>query len=165
MTERFIIRELTKKDSSTTYLSWFSQAEIKKYIENAPKTIAEIESYITLDQKNSNILLLGIFSQESHNHIGNIRYSYAYGGFDDVDMGIIIGDERWRGKGVAQEVIVSTAEYLAEYNKTKKIILGVQKRNPSAIKAYEKIGFVTESILLPGDLEKEGLLMVWNLLR
>jgi len=164
MTERFIIRELTKEDASNDYLSWFSQSDIKKYIENLPQTITEIESYIAEDQSNSDVLLLGVFTQESNKHIGNIRYSYAYGGFDDVDMGIIIGDENWRGKGVAQEVIVSTAKYLAEDKKTKKIVLGVQKRNPSAIKAYEKIGFVTESVLFSGDLEKEGLLMVWNLL-
>jgi len=165
ITERFIIRELTKGDASHDYLSWFSQKEIKNYIQNVPKSMTEIEHYIELDQNNSNTLLLGVFARKNNNHIGNIRYSYAYNGFDDVDMGIIIGDKNWRGKGVAQEVIVSTAKYLLKNKQTKKIILGVQKSNASAIKAYEKIGFVTKSILLPGDPEKEGLLMVWNLLK
>jgi RimJ/RimL family protein N-acetyltransferase len=57
-------------------------------------------------------------------------------------MGILIGEVDWQGKGVAGEVIKATASYLKSELKVTHINLGVSEQNTSAIKLYEKLGFL-----------------------
>ena len=77
-------------------------------------------------------------------HIGNIK-------FEPVDpiqgyaiMGIFIGEDDSRGKGVAPEVLSSCAQWLAQNQGISQIILGVERDNLAAIKAYQKAGFIDE---------------------
>ena len=56
-------------------------------------------------------------------------------------MGILIGDKKWRGKGVATEVIKDSGKYLKENYKIKYIDLGVNKDNIAAVSAYKKMKF------------------------
>jgi RimJ/RimL family protein N-acetyltransferase len=56
-------------------------------------------------------------------------------------MVILIGEESWRGRGVAPEVIKSSSEWLNKQYDINHIALGVDLKNIAAIRAYEKIGF------------------------
>jgi len=56
-------------------------------------------------------------------------------------MGILVGEESWRGRGVAQEVIEASAMWLYKKYKIESVLLGVDTSNVYAIKAYKKIGF------------------------
>ena len=163
-TERFYIRELTSDDATQHYLDWFKQEEISRYITHVPTSLAELANYIKDNQADPTAYLFGIFPHDSTQHIGNIRYEFAYNGYDKVDMGILLGDQQWRGKGVAAEAIIALSHYFVEHFGTKQIILGVDSANTAAVKAYEKIGFVEIEKILIEAPEKVGLLMVWDLL-
>lgn len=163
-TQRFYIRELTSEDANQHYLDWFKQEEITRYITHVPNSLKELAQYIKDNQADSTAFLFGIFPHNSTQHIGNIRYEFAYNGYDKVDMGILLGDQQWRGKGVAAEAITAVSKYFVENFGIKQVILGVDSTNVAAVKVYEKIGFVeTEKILIEAP-EKVGLLMVWDLL-
>ena len=56
-------------------------------------------------------------------------------------MGILIGDKKWKGKGVGFEVLKSSFNYLYLNYKISKIYLGVEKNNLAAIGLYKKLGF------------------------
>lgn len=55
-------------------------------------------------------------------------------------MGILIGDQSFRGSGVASEVLTELSLTLKEFGITK-MVLGVENEHTSAIRSYEKIGF------------------------
>ncbi|MDO6444388.1 GNAT family N-acetyltransferase [Colwellia sp. 1_MG-2023] len=163
-TERFYIRELTLEDANQGYLDWFKQSAIKKYIANVPNSLLELTQYIEENQANKQTFLFGIFPHNSNQHIGNIRYEFAYDTQDKVDMGILIGDEQWRGKGVAAEAISASAQFFKEKFDIKQVVLGVDSANIAAVNVYEKIGFYEKEKILIEAPEKIGLLMVWDLL-
>lgn len=163
-TERFYIRELTVDDAQQGYLDWFKQTEINKYIANVPSCLADLSMYIEENLADKTAFLFGVFSRESNQHIGNIRYEFAYEAQDKIDMGILIGEESWRGKGVASEVIIASALFFKEKFSVKTVILGVDSANVAAVKVYEKIGFIEKEKILIEAPEKIGILMVWDLL-
>ena len=163
-TERFYIRELTLDDANQGYLDWFKQTEINKYIASVPSCLADLSSYIEDNQANECTFLLGIFPHNSIQHSGNIRFNFVYHTQDKVEMGILIGEKSWRGKGVASEVIKACARFFNEQYQTNQIILGVDSANVAAVKVYEKIGFKEKEKILIEAPEKIGLLMVWDLL-
>jgi RimJ/RimL family protein N-acetyltransferase len=88
---------------------------------------------------------LGIFDKITGKHIGNGKFEPI--NFDEkyAVFGILIGDVNFRGKGVVVEFIHACFhEILIPMNITK-LVLGVNKLNRNAIKAYSKAGFMPSS--------------------
>jgi RimJ/RimL family protein N-acetyltransferase len=88
-----------------------------------------------------NCIFLRILEKKQHQHIGNIKYHPIDLNKRIAVMGILIGEQFWRGKGVAKEVINNTAKYLHTKAGIRRILLGVAKNNIPAIRAYKKTGF------------------------
>jgi ribosomal-protein-alanine N-acetyltransferase len=142
-TARFSLIELTAQNANSQYLSWLSAPSIEKYITNNNLKLAELADFITDKQQDPNCLFLGIYFNELH--IGNIKYERLPENHSIATMGILIGESNWQGKGVAGEVIKVTSAYLKSAFKLTHINLGVSKENTSAIKVYEKLGFLATS--------------------
>jgi RimJ/RimL family protein N-acetyltransferase len=140
-TERFIIRTLTIADASARYLSWFS-TDATQFIENKASNLSELKQYIQYFSSKDGCWLLGIFTRDEQMHIGNIKFESISTDDRALEMGILIGDKNWQGKGVANEVIQALGYYFKDNYKKERIVLGVDKRNTPAIKAYEKAGFI-----------------------
>ena len=142
-TKRFQLKSLTTKDVTEKYLSWFSGSkEVAEYIAYA-KTNADINKlrqYVKEREDREDVLFLGIFT-DSGQHIGNIKYEPINLKDKSATMGILIGDQEWRGKGVATEVIKDSSKYLKENYNIKYIDLGVNKDNIAAVSAYKKMKF------------------------
>ena len=85
--------------------------------------------------------------RDSGEHIGNIKYEPIDIEEHQATMGILIGEENWRGRGVATEVINKSAIWLQENLTINKILLGVDVGNIGAIRAYEKSGFKENKVL------------------
>ena len=108
---------------------------------NQGRSLADIRSYVAKREDDDTVLFLGIFLRENNEHIGNIKFEPINFDNKTAVMGILIGEEDWRGRGVALEVIKSSSEWLNKKYDINHIALGVDSRNIAEIKAYEKIGF------------------------
>lgn len=140
-TYRFILRPLKSDDVTNKYLDWLSDSSQNRFIEHSQLTLDELKAYVIEKSNKPDILFIGIFNKNSKAHIGNIK-------FEPVDvvnkiaiMGILIGDNAWKGKGVATEVILECTNFLYKNLGIKLIVLGVNRFNINAIKLYKKIGF------------------------
>jgi len=142
-TKRFYLKPLASKHASEHYLKWLKENISKKYIVAAAKTkkLEDLKKYITFFSKKYNCIFLRILEKKTKKHIGNIKFYPINFKKKTADMGILIGDPSWRGKGVAKEVILKTSQYLKKYKKIKFIHLGVDIKNKFAIQAYKKAGF------------------------
>jgi len=140
--KRFNLVTLRQSDVSDRYLRWINSSN-NKYIDytSQSRSLADIQSYVAEREDDSTILFLGIFIRESNEHIGNIKFEPINFHNKTAVMGILIGEEGWRGRGVALEVIKSSSEWLNKQYDINRIALGVDSKNIAAIKAYEKIGF------------------------
>ncbi len=161
LSQRFYYRLLDASDANENYLSWLADKDTKQFIINKVGKIKDLEAYISQCKQNNSSFLFGIFLRDSNEHIGNIKFELT---FDHIaEMGILIGDNRWRGKGVANEAIITISKYLQTHYDVKRIVLGVAKNNLAAIKAYEKIGFVLCKEPLSHYEPETGILMIWHL--
>ena len=143
--KRFILKTLTVDNVTNEYLSWFADNQAKKYIEYASNkhTIQDLKVYVREKENSNNAWLLGIFTKDLSEHIGNIKYEPIDLSNRTAEMGILIGNEDWRGQGVGTEVILGTASWLKKKIGISTITLGVDTKNIQAIAAYEKCGFKT----------------------
>lgn len=142
-TNRFLLRELTVKDASERYLDWLSEPEARKWIvaASSAQRLSDLRGYILDRIGRSDVLFLGIFEKNEGIHIGNIKYEPVDSVLGYAVMGVLIGDPIYRGKGVAVEVLLASAKWLALHRQIREILLGVDKENEAAIRAYQKIGF------------------------
>jgi len=146
--ERFLLRELEVEDATFQYLSWLDDKKVNQFIAYAEekRSLNDLKDYIEIKKNGTQVLFLGIFTKEDKVHIGNIKYEPIDTDKRVAVMGIIIGEPKWRGKGVATEVINRSAEWLYYNKNIKKIILGVDSSNKAAIRSYGKSGFVSQHI-------------------
>lgn len=144
LTDRFVLRSLRVKDVTKRYADWLSDETTSKHI-STRLSLIELKHYVFDRSSRDDVLFLGIFNKIDGAHIGNIKYEPIEIDRRQATMGILIGEKEWRGKGVASEVIIASANALNQQLKIEKILLGVSKDNSAAIRAYEKIGFKKKS--------------------
>jgi len=152
LTERFLLRPLTEEDVTETYLGWLSDADAKRFITAAAKTkgLSDLRKFVSARIGRDDILFLGIFERNTGMHIGNIKYEPVDSELGYAVMGVLIGDPEFRGKGVTAEVLRASVLWLQQHRKINQIVLGVDKENTAAMRAYEKVGFVpSKSEFLP----------------
>jgi RimJ/RimL family protein N-acetyltransferase len=100
--------------------------------------------------------LFGIFLQGNSEHIGNVKLEPILPGQEAI-LGILIGEEIWRGKGVGFEVIQAIIEFSFVDLGLPRLKLGVSQNNLAAYKLYKKLGFVPSEAELAPDL---GIIML-----
>lgn len=152
-TERLILRPLEAGDASKQYLKWFDNpgADHIAASKNMQR-INDLRKYILARADRIDVLFLGLFERESKRHIGNLKYEPIILPKGDAVLGIFIGEEDARGKGFAGEAIHAANAWLKEKRMVASVSLGVEVSNTSAVRAYEKIGFVKrDSILIPNS--------------
>jgi len=164
-TGRFLLRELTEGDVTQRYLGWLGDPESGKFIATATsvQNLSDLRQYVRERAGRHDILFLGIFEKASGLHIGNIKYEPVDSALGYAVMGMLIGDPAYRSKGVAAEVLISSAGWLKEHRNIRQIVLGVSKDNLAAVKAYEKVGFVVANTSHIPKPMAGAITMVWRL--
>jgi [ribosomal protein S5]-alanine N-acetyltransferase len=132
---RILLKKLTHKDATEKYCSWLNDKDTTKYLSTHEATIDSIKKYI--EEKNScdQCLFLGIFTENKH--IGNVKLELIKNNM--AEMGIMIGDKNYWGKGIATEVTNMVCNYASKF--VNEITLHVAPKNKTAIRVYEKNGF------------------------
>lgn len=141
-TQNYILEKFKFSDVNKKYFDWLNNKENSKYLTNHKfDNILELKKYVSKNFIKDNSLFLKILTK-NHIHIGNLR-------IHDIDkkkfsafLGIIVGDKKYKNKGIAQEVIHYICKLLFAKYKISKIYLGVDRKNKSAVNAYSKAGFI-----------------------
>ncbi len=165
VTERFVLRNINEDDATLRYLNWLEDTETRRFIALAQKQkkISDLKDYIKSRINRNDVLFLGIFDISTGTHIGNIKYEPINSVLGYAIMGILIGDPLFRGKGVALEVLTSSAAYLKQQFNITQILLGVSKHNTRAIHAYEKVGFVAGETPYVKFSDPGNISMIWHI--
>lgn len=143
-TDRFLLKSLSPtQDSFENYLSWMKNDESNPFIQgvNVDLTRQDLVDYVSEKNISDTALLLGIFVIPSKTHIGNIKLEPILPR-ESATLGILIGEESWRGKGVGFEVISRVLEFCFTDLDLESVELGVSKNNLRAIRLYSSLGFI-----------------------
>lgn len=147
--QRVFLRALMSDDVSERYLSWLNDEETTKGLASGvfPSTLAELRAFVERTTSNRNTVMLAICEQSSGVHIGNIKLDQLDWVSRTCELGILIGDKNYWGKGYGYEVCSLVLNYAFEDLNIRKVSLAVYANNPAAIKLYQKLGFQEEGRL------------------
>lgn len=145
--DRFLLKSLSEKNDLSNYLNWLRNPRDIPIILGARTdyNLIQLIDYINHNNLSNDSILLGIFDKFELNHIGNIRYHDLDFKNMIVNLGILIGEKKYRGVGVASEVIKSSMNWLRSEFDIITFKLGVDSRNIAVRKLYEKLGFQYEN--------------------
>ena len=140
--KRIYLRKLQETDVNDEYLRWMNDYEVVKYTESRffPHTFESLNKYLSSIDNYHNIAF-AIIDTAENKHIGNIKLgniNYIHG---FADIGIIIGNKDFWGKGIATEAIDLLVEYSFKRLNLRRLIAGAYMENSGSIKAFEKVGF------------------------
>ena len=140
--KRFIIRTITHNECTKNYLNWLKK---EKFIEFRTNKNINLKNLKTFINKKKNPYFFAIF-YKSKRHIGNIKFERLKNKIKCFEVGILVGDEKWKYKGVFREVYYTIVPHIYYLENISKIYLGVDKKNLSAIKTFKKTGFKINKI-------------------
>lgn len=110
--ERIYLRRLTEDDASEAYVRWMNDPDINQYLESKyyMHTIESTKAFIRSVTNDSNYQF-GIFLKDTDKHIGNIKVGGINHHHNYADIGFLIGDKSYWGKGIATEAIGLATEF------------------------------------------------------
>jgi [ribosomal protein S5]-alanine N-acetyltransferase len=139
---------LTKKNINKNYSNWLKDKKINKFLEvrfvKSEFSLNKIFSNIQTYNKSKNIVLFGIFCNNLH--IGNIKILNDKN-HKRSEIGILIGDINYWGKGVGSEAINLASNFAIKNFKAEFLFAGCYKSNIASIKSFKKAGWKLNSII------------------
>jgi [ribosomal protein S5]-alanine N-acetyltransferase len=134
-------------DVNSTYLSWLTDNEVMQGLATTGYTIEKLRGYVASRVNRPDVAFFAIRSNETGEHIGNIKLEVQDAPAAVADLGLLIGNKQYWGKGVGHEACGLAIGYGFEAMKLRKIYLAVYDNNPKARRLYEKLGFKLEGTL------------------
>ena len=138
------LKILKVADVTSSYVDWFSGPETICYSDSQYRshTFEGQKEYVNSCLSNDDVDLYGIFDEDLH--VGNILISGLNSIHKKAKITYIVGDTRYRRKGVAS-FAVSTIVKISKTNyQLNKLYAGLAEGNEGSRKVLQKNGFVLE---------------------
>lgn len=157
--EQVYLRPLSIQDANDIYLKWLNDSEVTRGLASGyfPTTQHELIAYISSSLKDQNTIFFALCEKESNGHIGNVKVDRIDWVAQTCELGLIIGEESARGRGLGFETMNLVIGYIFQELNLNKITLAVFENNPGALRLYEKLGFQIEGRFVD-HVFKEGKL-------
>lgn len=144
VTKNLILQRFTEGEISENYLAWLNDKELMKFSEQRHRSHTRETALAYFRSFNHSInFFLSIKTRENQDHIGNLTI------YTDVnnrvcDIGILIGDSRYSGKGLGLEAWRAAIDYLFSQKICRKVTAGTMALNGPMIKIFKKSGMCWE---------------------
>lgn len=123
---------------------------------NYPLDIKQLNQYIKgANEENSKVHIYKVVLVKNNETIGHISLNNIDFKNRSARIGkVLLGNQNIRGKGIGQKMVTEVLKVAFDHLSLHRVGLGVFTFNESAIKSYEKVGFVKEGLLR--DVRKAG---------
>jgi [ribosomal protein S5]-alanine N-acetyltransferase len=145
--EQIFLRPITFNDVNENYLAWLNDPDVMQGIATSGYTLENLKTYVSERLSNPNVVFFAICSNDTQEHIGNVKIDFHDKNSNVSELGLLIGNKSYWGKGVGYEACKLAMQYGFSQIKLRKIFLAVYENNPNAKKLYEKLGFKLEGTL------------------
>lgn len=142
------LRRLAESDITEGYVQWLNDPETNRYMEFrfTVWTKEKLIKYMSERQANPEYFW-AICMRDNNIHIGNIKLGSIDRDHLRADIGLMIGDKSYRGRGLGTEAIRLVTDFAFTKIKLQKLTAGAYIDNVACIKAFEKCGFTREGRL------------------
>lgn len=145
--DKIHLRFITLNDVNDVYLSWLNDNEVMQGIATSGYTIDNLRSYVSERLTNSDIAFFAIISNDTNEHIGNVKIDFHDKKANVSELGLLIGNKDYWARGVGYAACKLAIDYGFNVMNLRKIYLAVYENNLNAKKLYEKLGFKLEGTL------------------
>ena len=142
------LRYIQLSDVNDVYLSWLNDDKVMKGIVSSGYDLTNLKSYVKAKIANKNTHFFAIITKSNNLHIGNIKLDFHDSKSNLSELGILIGNKNYWGKGIAKEACNLVLDFGFRKLNLRKIFLAVFENNIPAIKLYKSLGFKTEGKLI-----------------
>ena len=141
---RCVLLPLREDHVTEDYVGWLNDPEINKYLESrfVRHDLDGVRAFVRQQWAVTTVLFYGIWSIDGV-HIGNIKLGPVNRHHSVADLGFLIGDRNYWGKGIGSEAIALMLGLAADLG-IQKVTAGAYENNPGSIRALLKAGFVEE---------------------
>ncbi|MGH6661893.1 MAG: GNAT family N-acetyltransferase [Rhodospirillales bacterium] len=146
---RLRLRNVRIEDATDIYAAWMNDPEVVRYTESrfTRHTLVSLRRFIETVIARPNALFLAIIVKPDGRHIGNIKLDAIDSQHGTAEVGIIIGDKNYWGRGYGSEAIDLLASYAFGALGLRKLTAGIYVNNADSIRSFERAGFVVEAVL------------------
>jgi [ribosomal protein S5]-alanine N-acetyltransferase len=147
--DKIFLRAIAKSDVNAEYLNWLNDKETTKGLASGlfPSTLQELDAFVDKAINSRDVVMFAICDKPSEQHIGNIKIDHFDWISRTCELGLLIGNKDFWGKGVGYEACKLTLTYAFETLNIRKVTLAVYDNNQAAIGLYKKLGFIVEGSL------------------
>lgn len=144
--ERLVLRELRPEDVGATYVAGLNDPDVVGRTEAAGRqwTEPEIRRYVAESNQAGVSQLIGLLVKPELRHVGNIRLSGFSNRHRRVDLGIMLFDKSYWGRGLGTEAIKATIQYVFGTLGMHRICADYHADNVASGRMFASAGFVTE---------------------
>lgn len=146
--KRISLHGLTQSDisPSSPYYSWLDDLSLDTHTERSvfPNSEKRMESYFRRTQDTHDLILLGIFDNESNKHIGNITFQEINWVRKRAFIGYLLGDKDFAGKGIVTEASLMMMYYGFTKLNFDRIHGSVSEKHTASRRVCAKVGLLEE---------------------
>lgn len=146
MADAVFLRPLTADDIGETYLGWFRDPEVTRYLEARDITRDDALEHLEWGLRTGLRHMFAICDAAGGRHIGNLKIGDIRPSHGLSDLVTVIGDRAYWGRGLAtQAVRQGIALAFGRYG-LRKLSAGMYAGNLGSLRAYTRAGFVVEAV-------------------
>lgn len=147
-----VLREFTKENLyDPAYYRWLRDIEVITTIYRIdyllPLDFSEVESYVNSMLSSKNDCFFAIYDKETDEFIGTQRIGHIDWRTGRGDMGILVGNRNYWGKGVAKDAIATASAYAFRSLSLRKLTAGTPSINTAMCRCFERLGYKEEGRL------------------
>lgn len=144
--EAVTLRCISVDDVSAEYVAWMNDREVIQYLESRfyPQDKQSVSAFVESMLKSDADYFFAILDKETGKHIGNIKLGSINPHHLYADIGIILGDKDFWGKGRARDAIRLVTRFAFEELNLRKVTAGAYSINQGSVKAFLANGFSIE---------------------
>jgi len=139
-----LLKPLSPDQVSDDYVSWLNDEATNRFLESrfCINTKDSVRRFLECQITSGLVLFYGIWSFDDR-HIGNIKLGPIDLQHLSADIGFIVGNRAYWGKGIATDAINLLTKYAFSLG-VEKITAGAYETNKGSIRVLEKCGFQKE---------------------
>lgn len=132
---------------TSEYVSWLNDSKINKYLEtrHLVSTVETQRQFLEVINESTDTLIYGIFCEGVF--IGTIKAGPVNNNYRTAEIGLLIGNAHFWGRGIATESIELLSNEVRKIFDLRKLTAGAYEANIGSIKAFMANGFLVEGRL------------------
>ena len=147
-TSRTYLRLFNEEDITAEYIAALNDKTIVGLTEARHRrwSVEQVQKYIQSARESDDIQLIGVFLQETNEHIGNLRLHSISSQHLRAELGILLHNQRYWSQGYGTESILAVTSYCFQNLGLHRVCADYYSLNYASAKMFEKAGFEKEGV-------------------